>query len=349
MTVNIILNRNNEIGILAKMANQLCSQLTLLGIRSAVTRHPVSGYELYHFMSYAFVEEVKFSHKGVTFFITHLDDIFKITQVKSIINKYGYVGICMSFEMKSLLISKAVPACKLQVILPATDNEKEPRRIVIGITTKIYSDGRKREWILRKLSQEMKLDAFTFKIFGNGWQDVILHLESSGAHVEYQVEHEDYKVEYERILHSIPSFDYYLYLGMDEGSIGTIDALRSGIPCIVTPQGFHLDISSGIEYWVNTYDDVKKVFQNLNIKHKNRISSVVNLTYKKYTLEHVNLWNKLQNNENIETEFIYVHPKNIHNSVYLINSLKLRRILSHFSRLRIFSKLRTKLTKVNDK
>jgi len=54
--------------------------------------------------------------------------------------------------------------------------------------------------------------------------------------VEY---HENF--DYEVYKELIPTLDYYLYVGKDEGQMGFIDALAAGIPTIVTPQGFHLD------------------------------------------------------------------------------------------------------------
>jgi hypothetical protein len=107
--------------------------------------------------------------------------------------------------------------------------------------------------MLLRLAQTMRLDAFRFEIFGQGWADVIPRLEAAGAEIFYRPGSDDYVADYREMIDHVAGFDYYLYLGRDEGSLGTLDALAAGVKTIITPQGFHVDLPYGITHAV--WDD----------------------------------------------------------------------------------------------
>ena len=106
-------------------------------------------------------------------FITHLDDIYKLHQVKNELKHHVDMGICMSSDTVRQLKSFGVPSEALCFIPPAHDGLVAQKKIVIGITTRLYSDGRKREDLLARLARDLRLDAFEFRIFGKGWEKII--------------------------------------------------------------------------------------------------------------------------------------------------------------------------------
>lgn len=113
-----------------------------------------------------------------------------------------------------------------------------------------------------------------------------------GFQVDYYKE-----FDYEEYTKLIPSLDYYLFFGFDEGSMGFLDALRAGVETIVTPQGFHLDIKNGITYPCRTINDFKETLLKLQEKRKRIVASVDTLTWENFISKHLEVWNYLLGNE----------------------------------------------------
>ncbi|MDF1671608.1 MAG: hypothetical protein P1U83_18585 [Roseovarius sp.] len=291
MRVELILNRANEAWILQKFAERLQEELTGLGHDAAIVSQETGTQDISHHLSWAFAH-VKSSSPS-TMFVTHLDDMHKIRQVKTILAEAVSVGVCMSRDTALELAEAGVPDQSLIAINPAHDHAVSPRRIILGLTTRLYSDGRKREAVLVEACGKMDMSGFEFRIHGDGWQDTIPALKASGAEVTYHPDSGDFAGDYQRIITDIPQFDYYIYLGIDEGSMGTLDALAAGVATIVTPQGFHLDVADGITYPVVTADDLVAVFQKIAAPRQARIDGVARLTWRRYTEEHVALWENL--------------------------------------------------------
>jgi hypothetical protein len=196
----------------------------------------------------------------------------------------------MSSMTVKQLVKAGLPREKLCYVLPALDAGFEPRRITIGIATKLYSDGRKREALLTRLAKEMDLSSFHFEIFGTGWEQVAGVLRGGGATVSLAAGTEDAAVDYLHIKQRTPHFDYYLYLGLDEGSLGTLDALAAGVKTIITPQGFHVDLPHAITHPFLDYDDLRAVFEGLRDDREARIQSVKGLTWPIYAERHAFIW-----------------------------------------------------------
>jgi glycosyltransferase involved in cell wall biosynthesis len=291
MKVNILLNQANRSWILDKIAERLARELVAFDVQVHLTDTVDGKADIVHHMSWAFANIP--SVVPSTMFVTHLDDPYKINQVISTLKNHVNVGVCMSMDTMRLLETHGCPARSLTVISPAHDGVVKPRRIVIGITSRVYSDGRKREHLLQAVAERMSLRDFTFRIFGQGWEPTIFKLERAGATVEYFGESSDFRKDYDALVAAIPSFDYYLYLGLDEGSLGTLDALAAGVPTIITPQGFHLDLEHGITYPVLTDRDLQSVFEKIIGDRRERIASVSRLTWTYYARCHLALWEDL--------------------------------------------------------
>lgn len=291
--VCLVLHPDNRSWIIEKIALRLAEYLPEFGVEAVIAPEPRSDVDINHWMSYAFANQRLAT--PATMFVTHLDDPYKVALVKKELKEYVDLGICMSSQAVADLVGSGISPDRLCCVSPAHDDAVKPRRIKIGITTKLYSDGRKREVLLAKLAAAMMLDAFCFEIFGSGWENVIARLRLAGATVQHFPGGADYAADYKTIIDHVPTFDYYLYLGMDEGSLGTLDALAAGVRTIVTPQGFHLDIPNGITYSVSNFDDVLEVFMKLSKDWNERVSSVRHLTWKNYAHHHSTIWGALLN------------------------------------------------------
>lgn len=351
MKISVILNRANRSWILQKIAENLCESLVSAGHIASVSEYPDSSADIIHHMSWAF-SNIKVAQPS-TMLITHLDDFHKVRQVKEMLASTVSVGVCMSSHTMHYLINQGVPEEKLFYISPAHDALLAPRRIVIGVTTRLYPDGRKRESLLKGLAERISLSAFEFRIFGEGWDAIVPVLEKAGAEVTYFRESDDYRKDYEIMLSEIPKFDFYLYLGLDEGSLGTLDALCAGVPTIVTPQGFHVDLPGGITHPVVTESDLVSVFSEIQSGPWMRRSAVSGLTWGSYASKHLALWQSLlthgmppalEYKENLHTVNLYIE-REIARSTFA-NSFSMRRILANISHHPRLRKLREIVDKI---
>ncbi len=288
MKVDLLLNPANRSWIIQKMAERLAEELLPLGVDAQVLEAARPDATVVHHMSWAFANLRTAAPS--TMFITHLDDAHKLNEVRTTLAENVRVGICMSSDTMHQLLAHGCPAGSVSFINPAHDGLLKPRRIVIGITSRVYPDGRKREALLQAVARQMDLSAFEFRIFGLGWEPTVPVLEQAGAVVRNFGETDDFRKDYETLQAEIPLFDHYLYLGMDEGSLGTLDALAAGVSTIVTPQGFHLDLPSGITHPVLQADDLQRVFTALAASRDQRVNAVKDLSWATYARRHKALW-----------------------------------------------------------
>jgi len=276
--------------IFEKMATRLMEHLPTWNVDAKISYLPSPSADVNHWFEYCDLEGQLYSKN--TFLITHVDRPAKLYVLKRRL-KRGAMGICMSRMTVEQLTRHGIPGEKLCYITPAHDGMVKPRRIVIGITSQIRLDGAKREDILIKMAKTIRLDAFHFEIIGPRWEKIIPQFQAAGATVHYSPGIKD-NIEHRKIiLKRLATFDYYLYMGFDEGSMGFLDALAAGIPTIVTPQGFHLDINGGITYSFSNALELCAIFQKLAGERQGRIESVSNLTWNEYARHHALVWRAL--------------------------------------------------------
>ena len=336
LRVGIILHPDNASWIIEKMARQLEAHLPAFGFDAVVTSEPLADADIHHWMSYAFAN-TKLSTPA-SMFITHIDDPYKLSLVrKELSTGCVDIGICMSSHAVAELTRMGVAPESLTYVPPAHDEKVRPRRIVMGFMTRLYPDGRKREQLLLRLADEMRLDAFRFDIFGGGWEAVKVKLEEAGAEVRYFPGTSDYLDDYQAMLDAVAGFDYYVYLGMDEGSLGTLDALSAGVKTVITPQGFHLDLPGGITEPVLEYADLLRVFSNLSTAWHGRISSVSGLTWQRYAARHAIVWRAILDRTTGELPNLLGYAQPTH--VEAIRMSGIQFALRRFSPLRIRSAL----------
>lgn len=272
--------------ILGKFALRLEHYLKESGVDVDIDYEPDPAADVNHYIIYI-------QYKGVetpgitTSMITHIDNSAKLNMLKDQLKKVD-MGICMSGDTRNFLIKNGLPANRLSYISPAHDEVIKPRKRVIGITCRVQDDGRKREHLLKDISNVIDSDLFSFKIMGDGWEKYVDLLRSRGFDVEY---HNAFI--YELYTTLIPSFDYYLYMGMDEGQMGCIDALAAGVECIVTRQGYHLDMLDGIRYTFVTKEELLGVFEEIQAELKKKIDTVKFWTWPYYAQKHLEMWEYL--------------------------------------------------------
>lgn len=291
MKIRVILSRENASWIIGKMAERLVGELARFGAAATLGQEPDETADVNHWMSYAHVS--RRAGQASTMFITHIDDPYKTSHLQVLLRESVDVGLCMSRDMMRALISWGVPKEGLWYVLPAFDSPPEPSRIRIAITTRLYPDGRKRESLLQRLASDLDLSPFHFEIAGSGWESVVEEMRDAGASVSWSPGQADYQADYAAMLEAVRGCEYYLYLGMDEGSLGTLDALALGLKTIVTPQGFHLDIPGGITEPVETYEQLRDTLVRLAQERESRMSSVRGWSWAEYAQDHLRVWSAL--------------------------------------------------------
>ena len=294
-TVNLVLHDFCRGWVIEKMAIRLHEELAALGVEVALGNTPSDTHDVNHFVMFHYVEP---GARGlVTMGVTHVDDALKVDMIRRHMGNGVRAAICMSTMTLDQLAGQGIDRRKLTYALPGHDCVMEPRRIVIGITSNLPNDGRKRGWLLTRLAEDMRLDAFEFRIFGNGWADLMPRLETAGAKVVLATRTHDYVADYAVLKAAVPQFDYYFYPGLDEGSLGTLDALAAGVKTIVTTQGFHLDIPNGITHGFWDYDEMKAIFVSIAGERQARIDAARQLTWSRYAQRHLDIWQGLVDND----------------------------------------------------
>jgi hypothetical protein len=285
MRVRIICHEDVTNWILGKFALKMNECLLNMGHQSDIAKQPDPTADINHNILYLSFNGEKCSTD--TFMITHVDNLDKLHRLKKkIVN--AEMGICMSRESMDNLANLGIQRNKLSYINPAHDGIIVSRSNVIGLTCRVQEDGRKREHFLSKLAGDIDPHFFSFKIMGDGWDDQVNKLRGNGFQVEY-TNHFDYN----KYVDLIPSLDYYLYMGQDEGQMGFIDALAAGVETIVTPQGYHLDAKGGITHSFDTYSELLDIFRLLSERRVRLIKSVKDWTWENYTRKHVEIWQYL--------------------------------------------------------
>jgi hypothetical protein len=288
MRVRIVSYEDINAWILGKFARKLNEELIKLGVDSDIAKTPDPTADINHHIIYIGYDQSKGNNKD-TLMVTHIDDIRKLNQLKKQI-QVARVGICMSKALMEQLIIGGIPADKLSFINPAHDGRMPTKRFVIGIASQVKPDGCKREHLIAELAAHISPELFSFKIMGSGWEAVNKVIKNKGFELEYYPD-----FDYDKYMEFIPSLDYYLYMGQDEGSMGFIDALAAGVKTIVTPQGFHLDAENGITHAFNTLSELVHVFDSIAGERLKLTNAVVAWTWSDYAKKHLEIWNFMKN------------------------------------------------------
>jgi len=277
-----IVNYEDDSWILGKFALRLCENLKLLGVEADVDKVPCPNADINHHIAYVYYNGKRTTRDTVM--VTHVDFQWKLDKLKAQLRN-AEMGICMSSDTAAKLAQQGLPPEKLTFVNPPHDGVMKPRKLNIGITSKVFEDGRKRESMLTQLSERIALEDFKFSIMGSGWDSIVDSLKSRNLEVEYYDE-----FDYERYCQLMPSLDYYLYFGNDEGSMGFLDALAAGVKTIVTPQGFHLDAPGGITFAFNDIDELSMIFSEIAREKRRLIESVASWTWPEYASKHLEIW-----------------------------------------------------------
>ena len=312
--------------IIGKFAHKLCEELLKLDVDAKIVSKRDPGADINHYPLYTFIDYTGSKHTNDTMMITHVDSLSKVELIKGRLKTYG-MGICMSKYTMDYLTSLGVPRQKLCYINPAHDHVIKPRKYIIGLTYKTHPDCRKRDEFLIDIAQRVDKEYFKIVIMGSGWETIIDEIKKTGMETEYYPE-----FDYDKYVELVPTFDFFLYFGNDEGNMGYLDALAAGVETIVTPQGFHLDARGGIVYPCEDIFDYVKAFEEIAERKKRLVRSVEEWTWKNFAKKHIEVWNyvlkrkslnELFQNRGMYKDGIFsVLPEEIQEGTLLANDLQ---------------------------
>jgi hypothetical protein len=285
MRVNIVCYEDVNDWILGKISRKLCENLIALGVDAEITKKPNERSDINHHVIYYGYDGAKATTDTVM--VTHIDEPWKVKKLHDQLRN-AEMGICMSSSTVDQLSRQGLRRDRLCFVNLAHDGIMVPRKIAIGITSRVYPTGVKREWLVDRLGQVISPRDFVFRIMGAGWEKIVERMRQRGIEVDYW---DTFNPDIYRSL--MQGLDYYLYTGLDEGSMGHIDALAAGVATIVTPQGHHLDAEGGITYAFTNFEELQRIFSEIAEIRNARIRSVESWTWPEYARKHLRIWKYL--------------------------------------------------------
>ncbi len=303
MKINLVCNEPKW--IFHKFAVRMQENMEKAGIDVTVSDRSSEDADINHHIQFATYE----TYPNDTLMITHIDCGLLFERLREQL-KTAKLGICMSKETMDNLVRWGIDRQKLCYINPAHDGVIRPRKKVIGITHKTHEyDMRKRISALYEMLEGIDPGYFKFSIMGAGWTNVIKRLNEMGFETDY---YPDFDMD--TYISLMPTFDYYLFFGFDEGSMGYLDALAAGVKTIVTPQGFHLDNDCPIDYPCRTVKDFHDAFMDIQKDVERRTASVGDWTWENYTKKHIAIWEYILRRKDLND--LYVDQLRYEDGIY---------------------------------
>ena len=299
--------------IFGKFAGKLKEELEKLGQDVSIDKEPDEFADVNHYIYYGYLTKFVSQKNYVsTTMVTHVDMALKAELIKFQAD-HGTLGICMAEETMNKLTSWGIKRDKLCYVNPAQDGVIKPRKIVLGITNRCYGnqDLRKRDSLIFEACKELNPELFLIKIMGSGWAEIVCQLRKLGFEVMYYDEFDR-----ETYLDLMPSLDYWIYYGFDEGAMGYLDAMAAGVKTIVTPQGYHLDTKIKPTYLCSTIGDFTNTLLSIQREKEEIIASVSDWTWENYAKKHLEIWQYLTNSRPLQE--IYRHQSEYSDGIFSV-------------------------------
>lgn len=225
-------------GIMKIIANDIVQELKKMGVDCSC-----GSYSEYSNQSIAYHMwwrgAIPYSDANINaVFITHTDDKLKEHDLVSLKGEFDYY-ITMSEEDAVFLRELGFDSSKVVgITLPVRNNYIRP--ISLGIFSNCYSDNRKNEqWLLDFCRNNEDCRFLNFVFIGDGWGDFVTELQKTGCSFEWHCVSKNMPYEYMFQQNKLSSLDYYIYMGMDGGAMGTYDAYAQGVELVVSDDGYH--------------------------------------------------------------------------------------------------------------
>ena len=284
----IVMYGFNNDWIMGKIADDIRRESIKLGYECRCGElADYQGENICYHMSYNVAAPIpQAKHNSV--FYTHLNDIFTEANLIKIKDKFDSF-ICMSPEDAQFLIELGFDKSKVYgKTLPVRNTYVKP--ISIGIFSACYPDERKNEnWLVDYCKQCEGAKFVNFVFIGRGWGQVCDKLESFGCTYEWHNVSRKLPYEYQYQQNKLAILNYYIYMGMDGGAMGTYDAYAQDVPLCVTYDGFHKSIPS-LDYSFDNKETFFKELDKIVTSHSQRLVFFQTNTPENYVKWIVSVW-----------------------------------------------------------
>lgn len=221
-------------------------------------------------------------------FITHTDDAMKeqdLHRMKGQFDSY----ITMSDEDAMFLRDLGYDKDKVIGLNLAVRNTYI-KPVSLGIFSSCYTDNRKNEnWLLEYCQKHDVAKLANFVFVGQGWGVFAEKLSSLGCSFEWHCVSRDLPHEYFFQQLKLSNLDFYLYMGMDGGAMGTYDAYAMGAALCVSDDGYHKAIPD-IEYKFETKEQYFDALDNILLKHKRKLDFYAENSVSNYVKKLSQIW-----------------------------------------------------------
>ena len=215
-------------------------------------------------------------------FVTHTDDKSKEQDLIRIKDQFDSF-VCMSEEDACFLIEIGFDPKKVYGrTLPIRNTYIRP--LSVGIFSNCYPDDhRKNElWLLEYCQKHKNAQLLNYVFIGAGWEKVCNELAAMNCSFEWHCVSRELPYEYMFQQLQLSNLDYYLYMGMDGGAMGTYDAYAMGTPLCVSDDGYHKSIpdldrkfETKEEMFIQLEEIASKQRRKLDFFEANKIDSYV--------------------------------------------------------------------------
>lgn len=274
--------------ILKIIAEDIERELTSIGVNcSSGPFSDYSGQDIAYHMWWRNAEAYK-EAKVNSVFITHTDDSLKEHDLVAIKEKFDSF-IAMSTEDAQFLYELGFDKKKaFGVTLPVRNTYVRP--VSVGIFSSCYPDNRKNEnWLLDFCTSNTDSRLLNFVFIGSGWSCFVNKLSEIGCSFEWHNVSRDMPYEYFFQQNKLAELDYYLYMGMDGGAMGSYDAYAQGVDLCISNDGYHKDIPN-IRYSFETKTQFDKVLSKIIDEQRQRIDFFTLNSVSRYVQRLFNIW-----------------------------------------------------------
>lgn len=289
------------------------------------------GEEIYYDFNYHIAVPVK-EAKHNSVFYTHLNIDLDEKHLISMKNEFDSF-ICMSPEDAQFLLELGFDSKKVfGLTLPVRNTYIKP--ISIGIFSACYNDGRKNEAWLTEFCRENPLAQLAnFVFIGPRWERVVKELGQYDCSSEWHNVSRKLPYEYQFQQNKLTNLDYYIYMGMDGGAMGTYDAYSQCVPLCVTFDGFHKSIPD-LDYIFDNKEGFFTELTKIITKHKRRLDYFALHTPSNYLKWLIDVWegkveNRITDEDKKCLSFHKVVDKK-RSQYYRLNFLRFKIYLSTF-------------------
>lgn len=309
-------------GILSIIAKDIVSELVNRGIDCKSGPYAdYAGQEIAYHMWWRGAEPYSEAEIN-SIFVTHIDDVLKEHDLIALKGKFDSF-VTMSEEDAAYLKELGFDSSKVYgLTLPIRNNYVRP--LSVGMFSNCYSDNRKNElWLLDYCKKESDSSLLNFVFIGDGWADFVRKLQDTGCSFEWHCVSRKMPYEYTFQQTKLAALDYYIYMGMDGGAMGSYDAYAQGIDLCISDDGYHKDIPD-IMYKFESRDEFFSQFDKIISKQRNRIDFFSKNTVHNYVTKLISIWSGIAMNstDNAQTRDIASH---------LFKSVKEKRRFNFFS------------------